>query len=146
MSTQRPPSSQVDLPSRRKLPTTRMASTTRTIMKISKFNPRSLSRHQPTITARGAFNKTVWMDGPRQWKSAKLIWLSLHVSVSRLLWLLTGWIMYLPGFVNGCQMLCGLLDQRNQDKTHETIRHASLLDNVFDLLDQENGRHTDAGQ
>jgi len=43
-------------------------------------------------------------------------------------------------------MLCGLLDQRNQDKTHEIVRHASLLDNTFDFLDQEHGRHTDASQ
>lgn len=33
------------------------------------------------MIARGAFNNAVWMDGPRQWKSAKLIWLSLHYSI-----------------------------------------------------------------
>ena len=46
-------------------------------MKISKFSPMSIPRPQPTRTARGAFSKAVWIDGAMQWKSAKLIWLSL---------------------------------------------------------------------
>ena len=101
-------------------------------MKISKFSPMSIPRPQPTMTARGAFNRAVWIDGARQWKRAKLIWLSLSGSVSGFQFPSEG---RLPGFVDGSQVFSRLLDERDQDQTHEVVRHASFVDNVFDLLD-----------
>lgn len=84
------------------------------------------------MTARGAFNRAVWIDGARQWKRAKLIWLSLSGSVSGFQFPSEG---HLPGFVDGSQVFSRLLDERDQDQTHEVVRHASFVDNVFDLLD-----------
>lgn len=53
---------------------------------------------------------------------------------------------HLPSFVNGCQMFRSLLNEGNQDETHEIIRHAPGVDNMFDFLDQEDGRHANAGK
>lgn len=40
-------------------------------------------------------------------------------------------------------MFSGLFNQGNQDQTHEHIWDASLVDNMFDFLDQEYRRHAD---
>jgi hypothetical protein len=41
-------------------------------------------------------------------------------------------------------MFGGLFDQGDQDETHEVIGYAEFHD-VLDFLDQEYGRHADAG-
>lgn len=43
-------------------------------------------------------------------------------------------------------MFRSLLNEGNQDETHEIIRHAPGVDNMFDFLDQEDGRHANAGK
>lgn len=112
-------------------------------MNISKFRSISLPRPHPTMTTKGALKRAVWIDGPRQWNSAKFIWLSLFEVIRSRRKETRQW-QFLPGFVNGCKMLCSLFYQRNQYQSHKVIRHASL-NNMADLEDQEHGVHTDAG-
>lgn len=104
------------------------------------------------MIAKGAFNNAVWMDGPRQWKSAKLIRLSLHYSArlekhNKIVALpINMGFQHLPSFVNSRQMFCCFLDHRNQDETYKVFRHAFDADNMFDLLNQENSRHANTSQ
>lgn len=56
--------------------------TSNTIMKISKLRSICLPSPQPTMTTNGELSRAVWIEGPRQWKRAKLIWLSLKFYIS----------------------------------------------------------------
>lgn len=54
--------------------------------------------------------------------------------------------MDLPGFIDSGQMFSGFFDQWDQDQTHEHVRNASIMDNMFNFLDQEYSGHTDASK
>jgi hypothetical protein len=46
----------------------------------------------------------------------------------------------IPRLVNGCQVLCGLLDQGEHNEAEELIRDA-CFDYVLDAHDEEHGEH-----
>lgn len=74
------PSSQLDFPSRKKLPTTKMARTSKAIMNISKLRSMFFPMAQPIMTTSGPLKSAVWIEGPRQWYSATLMTPSVKLS------------------------------------------------------------------